>query len=198
MQMNCNSNLVQTWGYLINTCKVCSTPRKGPAHRAEWVNSEHRYAGVLPTASGGQESLIPYSLLLSFLFTQRPATIVILLVSRSTFPYFIFFPHFLEFPVFLFCPALPLPKSSWACLLQVPPPAYFPTFLYSFLPCSSFFYCISLSRTSLRSPTSHVCPALSFPKSCWAGPLQVPPPMYFLPFPFTLPSRTSLYSGFYL
>ena len=34
--------------------------------------------------------------------------------------------YFLFLPYFQVCPALPLPKSCWACPLQVPPAEYFP------------------------------------------------------------------------
>ena len=52
------------------------------------------------------------------------------------------------------------------------------------------------SALKFNSPYFPFCPALSLLKSCWACLLQVPSPMYFLP--FTFPSRTSLYCGFYL
>ena len=109
-----------------------------------------------------------------------PPTIVVLLVSLSTFSYFLFLLHF------LFCPVHPLPKSCWACPLQRTS-FYIPI---SFSSMYSFPSSISLSRTF------HVCPALPLPKSCWACPLQVPPPAYVLP--FTPSSRTSLYCGFSL
>ena len=57
----------------------------------------------------------------------------------------------------------------------------------------SFFSCTSFN--SLYFP---FCPALPLPKSCWAYPLQAPPSTQFFLFSFALPSRTSLYCGFYL
>ena len=87
-----------------------------------------------------------------------------------------------------------------------------PSSLMSF--CSPFYFpandcwfaCVSFHIPVLSFPpalpsisrTSHVCPALSLPKSCWVCLLQVPPPAYFLPFLFILLFRTSLYCGFYL
>ena len=59
------------------------------------------------------------------------------------------------------------------------------------------FSCISLSCTFLRFCTFHVFAAVPLSKSCWACPLQVPPPAYFLSFPFTLSSLTFLYCGYY-
>ena len=56
-------------------------------------------------------------------------------------------PHLSLFPYFLFCPALPLPKSCWACPLQVPPPSYFLSSLYpssrTSLSCGFYLYCVS-------------------------------------------------------
>ena len=87
---------------------------------------------------------------------------------------------------FPFYPALPFPKSFSRSSSSALPFIS----LYPFIPCTSFPSCISLFRTS------HICPALPLPKSCWACPLRVPPPAYFLP--FTLLSRTSLYCVLYV
>ena len=163
---------------------------KGPSKGDRLIVPSGRTPLRRNSTSGGQESLVPYELLLSFLFPRQPLLLCLWLVPHSRTS--------LNFPYFRFCLVLSLPKSCWACPLQVPSQAYFRTSLYPFLPCSSFSSCISLSRTSLRSPTFHVCPALSLPKSCWACPLLVPSPVYFLPFPFSLPFRTFLYCGFYL
>ena len=160
------------------------------------VVGEHPWAGIPHTASVWLR--VPHPLWAFALLPISSPTIVALLVSRSTLLYFLFLSHFLQFPYFPFCPALPLPKSCWACSLQVPPPVYFPTSLYPFLSCTFFHSSISFSRTFLSSRTSHFCPAFPLPRSCLACPFQVPPPAYFLLFPFTLPSRTSLYCGFYL
>ena len=55
-----------------------------------------------------------------------------------------------------------------------------------------FFFCLCLaphSCTFSSSFTSQLfCPALPLPKSCWAFPLQVPLPAYFLSHPSTLSS----------
>ena len=120
----------------------------GPAHRAEWVTTDHRCAGILPTTSGGQESLIPYELLLSFLFPRQPL-LLCLIVSRSTFLYFLFLLYFLHFPV------LPVLSSTSPPKILLSNPA--PGSISSVLPFLSLY------------------PFLP----------------YFLPFPFTLPSRTS-------
>ena len=116
-------------------------------------------------------------------------------------------------PVLPFPPALPLflllvlsRASPSKILLSMPAPGpsscvlpltWF-TFILPFLPCTSFPSCIFLFLTSLRFRTFHVCPALPLPKSCWACPLQIPPPAYFFPFPFILHFCTFLYCGFYL
>ena len=157
---------------------------------AEWVNSHHRCAGILPTASVWLR--VSHPLWAFALLPISPPTIVALLVSRSTFPYFLFLPLFLQFPV------IPLPKSCWACLLQVPSPAYFPTSLYPFLLCTSFPSCIFFFPYFLHSPTSHVCPALPLPKSYWAWRAAPGLSSSVLHFLSLYPSScTSLYSGFY-
>ena len=168
------------------------SPRRGTGSSC-WLG-KHRWAVIPPTAPGGQESLIPCELLLCFLFPRQRLLLFLCLIPHSH----TFFSSctFFESPYFPFCPPLSLPKSCWACPIQVPPPAYFPTSLYPFFPYTFFSSRISFSRTSLRSRISHVCTALPLSKSCWACPPQVPPPAYFLP--FTLPSHTSLYCGFYL
>ena len=62
-----------------------------------------------------------------------PPTIAILLVSRSTFMYFLLLPHILEFPVLsVLSRTFPL-----KILLSMPAPAYFSTPLYPFLQCTS-------------------------------------------------------------
>ena len=108
-------------------------------------------------------------------------------------------------PVLAFTPALPaLSRTS-------PPKIFFEhacsrpllqrTSFHIPLPlpqCTSFPSCIFLSRNSLCFRSSYACPTLLLTKSYRVYPLQVPPPVYFLPFPFTLSSRTSLYCGFYL
>ena len=165
-------------------------PRRGTVSACQ--GGEHRCTGTPLMAY--VRSRVPHPSWAFALLSFFPPTIVFfLLVSdRSTFLYFLFFQSFLLYPVLPNCFArTSSPKSSWACPLEVPSPAYFSTFLYPFLPCTSFFSCISLSRTSLRSRTSHVCLALSLPKSSWACPFWIPPSVYFLS--FTLPSCTSLY-----
>ena len=90
-----------------------------------------------------------------------------------------------------FCHALPLPKSSWACRLEVPPPTYF----YISLPVARMYF---LFLQHYLIPYFPCLSRNSTPKIFWACPLRVPPPAYFLPFSITLPSPTSMYCGFYL
>ena len=98
---------------------------------------EHRCAGFSPTNYGGQESLIPYELLLSILFPRQRLLFCLCFVPHSHTSF--------NSP---FCPALPLPKSCSACPLQVPPPVYFlPFTLSSLLPyivdlALIFLYCV--------------------------------------------------------
>ena len=135
-----------------------------------------------------------FSSLMSFCSPSYfPANNCCFAVSRSTLPYF------------LQSSVLPVlsHNSPPKILLSMPAPGPYSsvlsfTSLYPFLPCTSFPSCISLSCTSLRSHTSHVCHALPLPKSCLECSLQVPPPAYFLLFLFIFLSRTSLYCGFYL
>ena len=107
------------------------------------------------------------------------------------------FPTFFNSLYFPFSPAFPLPKSCWACPLQVLPPAYF------------LLHPSTLSSHVLSFPPAFPYPVLSFvpvlpmfvphfPFQNPEGELQVPPSASFLPFSFTLPFRTSLYCGFYL
>ena len=99
---------------------------------------EHRCAGIPPTASGGQASLIPYEFLLAFLFPRQPLLLCLRLVPHSCT--FFSARTSLNLPYFSFCPALSLPKSCCACPLQVPPPAYFLSFLFTF-PSRTSLYC---------------------------------------------------------
>ena len=104
---------------------------------------EHRCAGIPPTSSGGQESFIPYELLLSFLFPCQPL-LLCRLVSRSTFPYFLFLHHFLQFYV------LPVLSRTFPpkVLLSRPAPAYLIPFLFTLppvLPCCGFYlFCVCI------------------------------------------------------
>ena len=87
-----------------------------------------------------------------------------------------------------FSPVLPiLSCTSPKILLCIFTPAYFPTFLYFFLICTSLPFCISFSHTFLCSCTSHVCPALHLPKYCWACLLQHTSSPFSFPFPSVLP-----------
>ena len=100
-------------------------------------------------------------------------------------------------PVLLFCPALPLPKSCWACLSRSLFQRTFPYFSILFSHVLPFPPAFPFSVLPFVPVLPMFVHALPLTKSCWACPLQVPPPAYFLPFPFTLPSHTFLYCGSY-
>ena len=94
---------------------------------------EHRCAGIPPAAFGGQKSLIPYELLLSFLFSHQPLLLCLCLVlhSRTSFnsPYFRFV-HTSPRKILLSMPASD-PSSSVLPLILLPfPPMYFFSLLH--------------------------------------------------------------------
>ena len=68
----------------------------GPAQRAEWVNIAAP-EGIPPTASVWLR--LPHPLWAFALLPIFPSITVVLLVSRSTFPYFLFLLHVRQFPV---------------------------------------------------------------------------------------------------
>ena len=117
----------------------------------------------------------------SFLFPYQQM-LFCLIVSRSTFPYFFSSCTFFNFLYFPSCPALPFPKSCWACPLQVPPPAYFLSHLSTLS--SHVLYFLSLLHFLIpyfHSFSYFPCLSRTFSlKICWARSLQVPPPAYFL------------------
>ena len=75
--------------------EFCWTPgrRTGSACRV----GEHRCAGIPSTVFVWPR--VPHPLSAFSLLPFSPPTIVVLHVSCSTFPYFLFLPHFLHFPV---------------------------------------------------------------------------------------------------
>ena len=132
------------------------------ANPLEWVNTaEPEFS---PTASVWLR--IPHPLCAFVPLPIFPPTIVVWLVSGSTFPYFLFLLHSLQFPVLSVLSRTSRPKLLLSMPAPVPSSSVLPfTPLYSFLPCTSFSSCISSFRTSLLTRTSHICPALSLPKS---------------------------------
>ena len=130
-----------------------------PAHRAEWVNTAAPEFRLQPRVLHllWAFALLPFS-------RQR----LLLFLSCSTFPYFLFLPHFLQFT------RTSLPKFYWACPLQVPPPAYFYSYPFSFPP----MYFLSLLHLLIQyfpclfrkivlgmpapGPSFNVLPSLSF------------------------------------
>ena len=131
---------------------------------------EHRCAGIPPTAFVWLR--VPHPLWAFAFFPISQPTIVILLVSRFTFPYFFSYCTSFNSLYFPLCPALSLPKSCWACPLQR----------------TSFHILLPFSSNVLPFSLAFPYPVLPLSKFSWACPLGVPPPAYF--FPFTLPSRT--------
>ena len=101
--------------------------KRGSARRAEWVNTAEPKFHLRPTVAKSPSSLRNFcspsyfpalSLLLCLYLVPHPRTYF---SSRT----------FFNCP---FCSALSLPKSCWACPLQIPPKSYFTTSLSLFLP----------------------------------------------------------------
>ena len=105
-----------------------------------------------------QEFPIPSALFLSFLFLRQRLFFACISLHIPVLP---FPPSLPSIPLTsqLLCAALPVPKFSRACSLEVPSSTNFFSHLSSF---SSY---ISFSRTFLRSRTSPACSALPFLKS---------------------------------
>ena len=116
------------------------------------------------------KSLISLELLLSF---QFPSNDCFLLVSRSTFPYFLFLLHFFQLPVLPNCfvphfpSQIPLENGRSRSLLQH----------------TSFHISLPFSPIYLLFFAHFLIPY--FPSQ---NPFkEVPPPAYFLPFPLLFP-----------
>ena len=90
-------------------------------------------------------------------------------------PVFPFLLHFLQFPVLPVLSRISLPKIQLSMPAPGPPSSLFSfTFLYSFLPCTSFPSSISLSRTSLRFRTFHCMSRIFLPKILLSMPAPSP------------------------
>ena len=119
---------------------------------------EHRCAWIASTAYVWLK--VPHSLWAFALLPISPPTIVVVLfVSRSTFPYFLFLLHFLQFPVLPVLSRTSPPKSLLSmpalCALQrtsfyifMPfPPMYFLSLMYfliSYFPSRGLFFYITI------------------------------------------------------
>ena len=124
-----------------------------PPRRGSGRGGEHRWAGVPPTAyvwPRVPRPLWPFALLTIF-----PPKAVSFHVSRLTFPCFLFLLHFLQLPVLS---RISPPKILLSMPTRGPSFTYFSTSLYPFLPCISFSFCISLSRTSLFAQRTILVP----------------------------------------
>ena len=142
----------------------------GPAQR------EHRCAGTQPYCVWLK---VPHpSWAFAVLPIFSPTIIFFLLVSRNTLhisvlPFLLHFFQFLVLPN-CFVPAFSLPKFSWACPHESPPPAYFLSHL------STLSFHVLPFPPASPFPYFPCFPSVPRPKSFWACPLEVSPPAYIL------------------
>ena len=136
-----------------------------PFQRAEWMNT----AALRRNSTYGLRVTKSPSSLVSFCFSSYFSVNHCCFACVSFYISLLFFiRHFLQFPVLLVLSRTSPPKILLSKLAPGPSSSVLPTSLYPFLPCTSLPFCIFFSRTSLRSCTFHVCPALTIPlqKSC--------------------------------